>query len=141
MRHGHSSRQVNLPERNDRFAVAGAALGPFMARNKGTPGELGIAERAGVYDEVIVMHVMAEEELTFPFDQWSQFRDLEMPGHQMDIDPTAMRSAYLAEVQSFVKAIEKGCGEMRIDYVPFSTRQEFDLALAGYLAHRWSLGK
>lgn len=91
--------------------------------------------------EVIVMHVMAEEELTFPFDQWSQFRNLEMPGHQMDLDPAAMRSAYLAEVRSFVKAIEKGCGEMRIDYVPFSTRQEFDLALAGYLAHRWSIRK
>jgi hypothetical protein len=25
---------------------------------------------------------------------------------------------------------------MRIDYVPISTRQDFDLALAGYLAQR-----
>jgi hypothetical protein len=30
---------------------------------------------------------------------------------------------------------------MRIDYVPFSTRQDFDLALANYLAHRRSLVK
>jgi hypothetical protein len=52
-----------------------------------------------------------------------------------------MRSAYLAEVRGFLDAIEKGCGEMHIDYVPFSTKQDFDLALASYLAHRKSLVK
>ena len=91
--------------------------------------------------EVIVMHVMADEELTFPFERWSQFKDLEQVGNQLEIDPEALRSAYLAEVRKFIDAIEKGCGEMRIDYVPFSTRQAFDLALAGYLAHRRSLIK
>ena len=91
--------------------------------------------------EVIVMHVMADEELTFPFERWSQFKDLEQSGRQLELDPEALRSAYLAEVRAFIAAIEKGCGEMRIDYVPFSTRQAFDLALAGYLAHRRSLIK
>jgi hypothetical protein len=91
--------------------------------------------------DVIVMHVMAEEELTFPFKRWSQFRDLEQGGHLLELDPEALRSAYLAEVRTFLDAIEKGCGEMRIDYVPFSTRQEFDMALASYLAHRRSLVK
>ncbi len=91
--------------------------------------------------DVIVMHVMADEELTFPFQRWSQFKDLEQPGHQMELDPEALRSAYLAEVRTFLAAIEKGCGEMKIDYVPFSTRQDFDMALASYLAHRRSLVK
>jgi uncharacterized protein (DUF58 family) len=91
--------------------------------------------------DVIVMHVMADEELTFPFKRWSQFRDLEHTGHQVDIDPEALRSAYLAEVRAFLDAIETGCGEMRADYVPFSTRQDFDMALAGYLSHRRSLVK
>ncbi len=88
--------------------------------------------------EVIVLHVMAEEELTFPFKNWSQFRNLEQPGQFLDIDPEALRSAYLSEVQSFVESLEKGCGEMQVDYVPFSTRQDFGMALAGYLAHRRS---
>lgn len=91
--------------------------------------------------EVILMHVMAEEELTFSFNNWSQFRDLERHGIHLDIDPEALRSAYLSEVRSFLDTIEKGCGEMRIDYVPFSTRQDFDVALANYLAHRKSLVK
>jgi uncharacterized protein (DUF58 family) len=89
--------------------------------------------------EVILMHVMADEELTFPFKNWSQFRDLEQDGQQLDIDPESLRSAYLAEVRAFLDTLEKGCGEMRIDYVPFSTKQDFGLALAGYLAHRKSL--
>lgn len=91
--------------------------------------------------EVIVMHVMAEEELAFPFKNWSQFRNLEQAGQFLDIDPEALRSAYLAEVRAFVDTLEKGCGEMRVDYVPFSTRQDFGMALAGYLAHRKSLLK
>lgn len=86
--------------------------------------------------EVIVMHVMAEEELSFPFDRWSLFKDLEQLDHHLELDPRALRAAYLDEVRRHLAALEKGCGEMKIDYVPFSTRQDFDLALAGYLAHR-----
>jgi len=91
--------------------------------------------------EVILMHVMADEELTFPFQNWSQFRDLEQDGHHLELDPESLRSAYLTEIRAFLDTIEKGCGEMHIDYVPFSTRQDFDIALASYLAHRKSLVK
>ena len=91
--------------------------------------------------DVIVMHVMAEEEVTFPFDRWSQFRDLEHEGAHMEADPVALRAAYLQAVRDFTDTISKGCGEMRADYVPFSTRQEFDVALAGHLAYRRSLIK
>ncbi len=91
--------------------------------------------------EVIVMHVMAEEELSFPFDRWSQFKDLEARERHLELDPRALRAAYLDEVRRHLATLEKGCGEMKIDYVPFSTRQEFDMALAGYLAHRHSTTK
>ena len=91
--------------------------------------------------EVIVMHVLAEEELSFPFERWSLFKDLEVPLQQLELDPRAIRAAYLDEFRRFLSTIEKGCGTMRIDYVPFSTKQDFDMALAGYLAHRRSLTK
>lgn len=86
--------------------------------------------------EVIVMHVMAEEELQFPFDQWSLFRDLEMDERRVEIDPRAIRAAYLNEVRRFLTEIDKACGQMNIDYVSFSTKQEFDVALTSYIAHR-----
>jgi len=88
--------------------------------------------------EVLVLHVMAEEELTFPFDRWSAFRDLELPGRRVQVDPRAIRSEYVHEVRRFIRRIETGCGQMNIDYVPLSTRQSFDVALAHYLAGRRS---
>ena len=45
------------------------------------------------------------------------------------------------EVRRFLERIEKGCGQMAVDYVPLSTRHDFDIALATYLARRRSLGK
>jgi len=91
--------------------------------------------------EVIVLHVMAEEELTFPFDRWSLFRDLELEARKVQLDPRSIRAAYLDEVRRFIQAIEKGCGQMNIDYVPLSTQRDFDVALATYLARRRSLAK
>ncbi len=86
--------------------------------------------------EVLLLHVMAEEELTFPFDRWSQFRNLELPGHRVQLDPLALKSEYLARVREFIRRLEIGCGQMDVDYVQLSTRNSFDLALAHYLAQR-----
>jgi len=91
--------------------------------------------------EVIVLQVMAEEELTFPFDRWTLFRDLEPGDRQLELDPRAIRAAYLEEVGRFRATLERECGRMKIEYVPLSTRQEFDVALSQYLARRHSLLK
>jgi len=91
--------------------------------------------------EVLLLHVMAEEELSFPFEQWSIFRDLEASGRRIRLDPRAVRAAYLEQVHRFVRRVELGCGQMNIDYVQLSTRQSFDAALAHYLARRKSQTK
>ncbi len=88
--------------------------------------------------EVLLLHVMAEEELTFPFDQWSDFRDLELRSDHVQLDPRSVRAAYLDQVRSFIRRIELGCGQMSVDYVQMSTKQSFDKALAHYLAQRRS---
>jgi len=91
--------------------------------------------------EVLLLHVMAEEELTFPFDQASLFRDLELPVRRIQLDPRAIRAEYLDQIRRFIRRIEMGCGQMNIDYVPMSTRTSFDVALAHYLAQRKSRAK
>jgi uncharacterized protein (DUF58 family) len=88
--------------------------------------------------EVVVLHVMADEERTFPFDRWSEFRDLEVLPRRVQFDPRVVRGEYLERVQAFVRDLELGCGRMGVDYVPLVTRQPFDEALAHYLAHRRS---
>lgn len=88
--------------------------------------------------EVLLLHVLAEEEITFPFERWSRFRDLEIARSHANLDPRAIRAQYLEEIRRFIRRIEIGCGEMNIDYVPLSTKCDFDVALAHYLAHRKS---
>jgi len=86
--------------------------------------------------EVLLLHVMAEEELTFPFDRWSQFRDLELPIRRVQLDPRSVRAAYLEHLRDFIEEIRAGCGRMDVDYVQLSTRHSFAVALARYLASR-----
>ena len=86
--------------------------------------------------EVVLLHVMAEEELTFPFEQWSDFRDLEVSSRRVQLDPRTVRATYLDHVRDFLRQLEVGCGQMSIDYIPLSTKQSFDMALAHYLAQR-----
>ncbi len=88
--------------------------------------------------EVLLFHVMAEEELTFPFNKWTRFRDLEIIGNNVQLDPLSVRADYLDRVRNFTNCIERGCGQMKIDYVPMCTRHGFDTALADYLASRHS---
>jgi uncharacterized protein (DUF58 family) len=91
--------------------------------------------------EVLLLHVMAEEELTFPYEQSSEFRDLEIADNRIQIDPRAIRAEYLDQVRRHIARIEMGCGQMSIDYVPMSTQNSFDLALSHYLAQRKSRAK
>ena len=91
--------------------------------------------------EVILLHVMAQEELTFPFRQWTRFRDLEVAGRERMLDPQGVREAYLRRMKTFVGNLQRGCNELEIDYVIIDTSKPFDDALAWYLAWRHARAK
>ena len=86
--------------------------------------------------ELIVFHLMAEEELTFPFDKFDDFRCLEINGRRLNIDPATIRASYLDRVQSHLKAIELSCGQMKADYDPVNTKTPEPEALFSYFSQR-----
>jgi uncharacterized protein (DUF58 family) len=86
--------------------------------------------------DVILFHVMAEEELRFPFSNFSEFRGLERHGERIAIDPRSIRASYLDRVRAFLHEIATECGRLKIDYVPLNTRRPFDQAMAEYLRAR-----
>lgn len=86
--------------------------------------------------EVVLMHVMADEELSFPFSKFSEFRDLEGTYPLAELDPQSIQAAYLEQVNSFIQQLEQACGQMMIDYVPMNTKVPFEVALSGFLASR-----
>ena len=86
--------------------------------------------------ELVVFHMMAEEELSFPFSGYQQFRDLEKTSPTLRIDPQAVRANYLERVGNFVRTIESACGNLRADYVPVNTRTPLRQTLLRYLGRR-----
>ncbi|MDX1565725.1 MAG: hypothetical protein R3236_09980, partial [Phycisphaeraceae bacterium] len=86
--------------------------------------------------EVLLFHVMAEEELTFPFESFTDFKDLEPPGVRYQLDPKSIKAEYLDQVRSFIKKLQTECGQMDIEYIPMNTKEPYDVALSNYLASR-----
>jgi uncharacterized protein (DUF58 family) len=67
------------------------------------------------HHDLIVLQVVDPAELDFPFDRPTLFRGLEQARH-MVVDPRSLRSAYLAELQQFLKRIKRACHECEIAY-------------------------
>jgi len=91
--------------------------------------------------EVILFHVLAPEELSFSFQQWTRFECLETNGQIVELDPAFIRKEYLARLQIFLEQIRRACGEAGCDYVPLRTDEPLADALAGYLRRRAALQK
>lgn len=86
--------------------------------------------------ELVLFHILAEEETSFPFSGYQQFRDLEKISPLLRIDPQAVRAAYLERVRGFLATIEAACGKLRADYVPVNTRLPLQQTLLRYLGRR-----
>ena len=86
--------------------------------------------------EVLLFHIVAEEELTFPFESYTKFQDLECSDNRLPIDPRTIRATYLTRMRAFLDEIEEACGRLKIDYVRMNTRVPYDQALAEYLSLR-----
>ena len=86
--------------------------------------------------ELVLFHIMAEEELTFPFSASQEFKDLEASGTRIKVDPRTIRAAYLQTVKEHVSVIEKACGQMQADYVPLTTKTPYSQALSDFVARR-----
>jgi uncharacterized protein (DUF58 family) len=86
--------------------------------------------------EVILLQVLAPEELEFPFEKPTQFRSLERDSHRILVDPHRLRKVYLKQFQAFqdeLKAMSLGCG---FDLLTVSTAEPFGRALGAYLDWR-----
>ena len=85
--------------------------------------------------EVVVLHVMDADELTFPFQGNTMFRGLESAGRLL-VDPRALRDDYLAAVERFCRQVKRTCISHRMDYKRISTADHLDAALLAFLAAR-----
>src|SRR5262245_36170150 len=86
--------------------------------------------------EVLLFHILAPEELEFPFRKWTQFRSLETADRRLLVDPQRMRSEYLKKFQAFCDELRTETGRMQIDCHAMRTDEPVERALGIYLTKR-----
>jgi uncharacterized protein (DUF58 family) len=87
-------------------------------------------------NEVMVFHLLDNNELDFPFDRLTVFEDIEDTQSRVLADPRAIRQAYLQQLQTFIEEYRRECRREWIDYNLFPTTTPLDIALTRYLARR-----
>jgi uncharacterized protein (DUF58 family) len=86
-------------------------------------------------NDIIVFHVLDPAELTFPFDRYSEFEDVE--SHEvLKAAPHVVREAYLKELENFCEFYRRKCQANGIDYSLLNTAEPLNLALSAYLSKR-----
>jgi len=86
--------------------------------------------------EVIVFQILTEEELTFPYKDAVQFRDLEGISDDIDLDPVSIRAEYLRQFTRFLNDLEQNCQSIPVDYIRLNTKDSYVSALSNYLGNR-----
>jgi uncharacterized protein (DUF58 family) len=86
--------------------------------------------------EVLLFHILAPEEIEFPFQKWTQFRNLEVAGHRVLADPQRLRKEYQQNFQRFCKELRDAAGQAQVDYHLMRTDEPVDRALGVYLSKR-----
>jgi uncharacterized protein (DUF58 family) len=91
------------------------------------------------HHDVLVLHVLDDDELEFPFADRTLFEGMEESDLEVLTDPQSLRRSYLDALEAFIRRIRSACLDQRIDYALFSTADGLHVALTEYLATRMHL--
>lgn len=86
--------------------------------------------------EILLFHILAPEEIEFPFNRRTQFRHLEIADRFRLVDPAAVRAEYLRNFQEFCQSLRMQAANLQIDYHCMRTDEPVDRALGIYLMKR-----
>jgi len=90
--------------------------------------------------DLIVFHLVDPDELSFPFDRLTRFRDMEGSGSYV-VNPLSIRDRYLERMNDFLTRMRRICLESNISYELLRTDVPYDQALSRYLEKRGRLTK
>jgi uncharacterized protein (DUF58 family) len=86
--------------------------------------------------EVVLLHVLAPEELEFPYKRLTQFRNLELRDSKVLVDTRRLREDYLRNFENFRNELKQRAGKLHVDYHLLRTDDPVDRALGIYLSRR-----
>lgn len=88
--------------------------------------------------DVLVFHVLDDDELVFPFTGTTRFEGMEeLP--ILTCDPRALRDGYMEALEEYLVEVRRGCARQGIDYAVVKTSDYVDAVLSKFLHHRQAL--
>ncbi|MFN9606556.1 MAG: DUF58 domain-containing protein [Planctomycetota bacterium] len=105
----------------------------FVGSEKESLRGLGSLRKAG--HDILVFHILDDDELDFPFNDPTRFEGMETVDH-LTCNPRALREGYLEALERFLNRIRHACASLRIDYQLIRTSRNVDAALTAYLSAR-----
>jgi uncharacterized protein (DUF58 family) len=104
-----------------------------------------LVDRAGLFKglrmvkqrghDVLVFHVMDDDELDFEFNGPTRFEGLEIDD-RLNCNPRALREGYLQALHEYLDEVRRGCAKHVVDYKLVRTSEPLDVALTTYLNNR-----
>ena len=85
--------------------------------------------------EVVVLQILDQAELVFPFRDAGQIEDIETRS-VIASDAEAIRNHYLRQLNAYLEDLRRGCLSREIGYAMADTTEPFDLFLGTYLLRR-----
>jgi uncharacterized protein (DUF58 family) len=85
--------------------------------------------------DILIFHVLDEDEMVFPFAGTTRFEGMEELPHLL-CDPRALRDGYLEALEEYLVEVRRGCTRLGIDYQLVRTNDYLDAVLTKFLHHR-----
>jgi uncharacterized protein (DUF58 family) len=98
-----------------------------------------LAQLRAVSGEVLLLHVLADNELNFTYKGSVTLRDLET-GQSLQLDADQQRPAYQQQLQQWLRDTAQSARRQGFDYHQLNTSQPLDGALREFLRRRSSAG-
>ena len=86
--------------------------------------------------EILLFHILAPEEIDFPFTRRTQFHNLEIASQFRLVDPSAVRAAYKKNFATYCRALRVQATNLNVDYHVMRIDEPVDRALGVYLMKR-----
>jgi uncharacterized protein (DUF58 family) len=88
--------------------------------------------------DILVFHVLDDDELTFPFAGTTRFEGMEEQPNLL-CDPRALRDGYIEALEEYLVEVRRGCTRLGIDYQLVRTGDYLDAVLSKFLHQRTAI--
>ena len=88
--------------------------------------------------DVMVFHILDDDEMNFPFGGMTRFEGMEQLPDLL-CDPKSLRAGYLEALEEYLVEVRRGCSRLGIDYTLVRTSDYLDAILSKFLHQRMAL--